>query len=119
MDALYRFCAVLLVIGLLGLLWLFAKRMNTGSRALRFSWPNGKMHRKLWGASDKSVDVAVLQRVHLTASHQLHLVRNGGRRVLICTHPQGCSLLMEEHISNREEIIPAEGETFAYARNAK
>jgi hypothetical protein len=49
----------------------------------------------------------------------LHLVRNGDRRILICTHPQGCSLLMAEHITNGEEIGPSEGEMFAYARNAR
>lgn len=119
MDALYRFCAVLLVLGLLGLLWLFAKRMNTGSCALRFSFPKNKVPRKFWGDSDKPVDVAVLQRIHLTASHQLHLVRAGDRQILICTHSQGCSLLLTEHTANQKEIVSSEGEMFAYERNAR
>ena len=119
MDALFRFCAVLLVLGLLGLLWWFAKRMNAGSGALRFSLSKANLPRKFWGDSEKPVDVAVLQRVHLTASHQLHLVRAGDRRVLICTHPQGCSVLMTGHITNHEEIDPSEVEIFAYAQNAR
>jgi hypothetical protein len=119
MDALYRFCAVLFVLGLLGLLWLFAKRMNAGSNRLRFPWPRSKMPGKLWGGSDKPLDVAVLQRVHLTGSHQLHLVRTGDQRVLICTYPQGCTLLMTEHSTKQQEITPSDLEMFAYARNAR
>lgn len=118
MDALYRFCAVVVVLALLGLLWWFAKRMNTGSSTLSFFVPKSRASGKLWGGSEKPVEIAVLQRVHLTANHQLHLVRNGDQRVLICTHPQGCSLLMTERTTNQEEIAKPEGETFTYARNA-
>ena len=36
-----------------------------------------------------------LERMALTANHSLHLVRIGEREVLLATHPQGCSLLIE------------------------
>lgn len=125
MDALYRFCAALFVLGLLGLLWLFTKRMNTGSSALLLRWPKGNVSGKFWGSSDKPVDVVVLQRVHLTTGHQLHFVQAGDRRILICTHSRGCSLLMTEHAANQknvaasqENVAFSESEVFADARNA-
>jgi hypothetical protein len=49
----------------------------------------------------------------------LHLVRTGDQRVLICTYPQGCTLLMTEHSTNQEEIAASNLEMFAYARNAR
>jgi flagellar biogenesis protein FliO len=36
-----------------------------------------------------------IERLALTANHSLHLVRIGDREVLLATHPQGCSLLIE------------------------
>jgi len=34
-----------------------------------------------------------IERLTLTASHSLHLVRIGEREVVVATHPQGCTLL--------------------------
>lgn len=39
-----------------------------------------------------------VERLALTATHSLHLVRIGGKEVVVATYPQGCALLVE----NRE-----------------
>jgi flagellar biogenesis protein FliO len=36
-----------------------------------------------------------LERLPLTPQHVLHLVRVGGREMIVATHPQGCSVLSE------------------------
>jgi flagellar biogenesis protein FliO len=35
------------------------------------------------------------ERLVLTAHHSLHLVRIGGKEVVVATHPHGCALLVE------------------------
>ena len=37
-----------------------------------------------------------IERLTLTATHSLHLVRIGEREVVVATHPQGCTLLNTE-----------------------
>ena len=39
-----------------------------------------------------------IERLALTPQHSLHLVRIGGKELVVATHPQGCALLLE----NRE-----------------
>jgi flagellar biogenesis protein FliO len=36
-----------------------------------------------------------VERLVLTANHSLHLIRIGGKEVVVATHPQGCALLVE------------------------
>jgi len=36
-----------------------------------------------------------VERLALTPQHSLHLVRVGGREVVVATHPQGSTLLIE------------------------
>jgi flagellar biogenesis protein FliO len=36
-----------------------------------------------------------VERVALTPQHAVHLVRFHGRDLIVATHPQGCSLLLE------------------------
>jgi flagellar biogenesis protein FliO len=43
-----------------------------------------------------SKSLAAVERVALTPQHALHLVRTRNRELLIATHPQGCSLLLEQ-----------------------
>ena len=38
-----------------------------------------------------------IERRALTPHHALHLVRIGGREVVVATHPQGCALLIENN----------------------
>jgi flagellar biogenesis protein FliO len=43
----------------------------------------------------RSRRIETLERVALTPQHGLHLVRFGGREMMVATHPQGCSVLAE------------------------
>jgi hypothetical protein len=41
----------------------------------------------------ESDSVRVLKRVSLTATHQLHWIGTPQGAILLCTHPQGCTVL--------------------------
>jgi len=72
--------SVLLVFALLGVgLWALRK----GSFRLSLARPSRGRTRSL----------ETLERLALTPQHSLHLVRIGGRELLVATHPQGCTLL--------------------------
>lgn len=81
MDALQPALAVLFVLGLLGgaLYWLRAKGVA------RF---NGKGF-GLPGARQ----MQTLERLTLTPQHSLHLVRVGGRVLLVAVSPGGCTVV--------------------------
>jgi flagellar biogenesis protein FliO len=83
MEIARQVSAVLLVFSLLGAaLW-------TLRRAGRLRLPTG-LRPVSRGRSLESVE-----RLALTPTHSLHLVRISGREVVVATYPQGCALLTE------------------------
>ncbi len=89
MDTIQPFAAVVLVLVLLaGTLLLLRKRGAAGFRLPGFATGNvqGRDPRRL----------EVLERLALDPQHSLHLVRVGGRSVVIATTPSSCQLLCEE-----------------------
>ena len=85
MDSFREIAAVLLVFALLGAA-LWAARRWTASSFRAGSGLLTKAHsRSLQG----------IERLALSPQHTLHLVQIDGRRLLVVTHPQGCSLLTE------------------------
>jgi hypothetical protein len=40
--------------------------------------------------------LTAVERIALTPHHALHLIRARGRELLVATHPQGCTLLVEQ-----------------------
>ena len=83
MDLLQQMGAVLLVLGLLGaLLWTLRSKglARVGEWGSRKSTP-----RRL----------EVVERLALTNTHSLHLIRCDGRTLLVGVAPQSCSLLGE------------------------
>ena len=86
--------ALITVFGLLGSLYFISKRAQTRA-TLRAQWA-----RLFWpprfriAATTSDADsLRVLRRVNLTGTHQVHLIRASQEIFLVCTHPQGCSLL--------------------------
>ena len=77
--------AILLVLGLLGGLLYFLRRRGMAS------FSGGVMPFGRQSAADRQV--RVLERIPLGTQHALHLVRGGGRTILIGTAPGGCQLL--------------------------
>ena len=67
----------------------WARRCGRCAAAARLRLP-GAMRPAGRGRSLESVE-----RLALTPQHSLHLVRIGGREVVVATHPQGCALLTE------------------------
>jgi flagellar biogenesis protein FliO len=84
MDLIQPFCAVLLVLGLLGGTLLFLKNKGAAS----FHLPRR--------ASAGPRRMEVVERVALGPQHALHLVRVGNRSVVVATGPSSCQLLCEE-----------------------
>jgi len=86
--------AILLVFGLLGFtLWKLRRGGNPA--ALLGSWQKLTPWRRTapWG-SNKVRAMESLERLSLTPQHALHLVRVQGREIVVATHPQGCTLLL-------------------------
>src|SRR5450631_3876841 len=92
--------AVLFVLALLGAsLWALRHAgWYTGRRAGRYSGQNtGWFQRSVLGTAVTGGSgasrhaVQTLDRLALTPLHALHVVRAGGRELLVATHPQGCT----------------------------
>jgi hypothetical protein len=118
MDILRLALALFIVFGLLGGLYFIS------NRAKRLSWLPGVTPISFSSLAKKQKsghgplpddEIRVVKRVHLTASHQLHFIALNGRRLLLCTHPQGCEVLPIPQ-SERTDLIqqanqaPTEGE---------
>jgi|SRR5271165_4964018 len=96
MEVLLPIAASLFVIGMLSGLLLLARRaaiskpISFGSpgRLRMFSFPR----RQNPGSEDQR-SLRVLKQVVLTPSHRLHLLLVAGDSVLLCTHPQGCTVI--------------------------
>jgi hypothetical protein len=90
MDAALRLAAILPAMGLLGFLrWLAQKFNIKGFGIFRLSFPNDSALREALAP----VQLSVLKRARLTPNHQLHLVIAMDQQILLCTHPQGCSII--------------------------
>lgn len=97
MDLFRVALALFTVFGVLAILYFVSRRAPAGTPRLLESARNacsGKF--RLFPSQKNSAELEVLRRVNLTATHQLHLVRTAREVVLVCTHPQGCTLL-EKH----------------------
>jgi len=95
MDILRFLAAILIVFGLLGALYYLSKR---GRRLpglpgfLKFSL-GAAVSRTVRNSPDSGDRLRVLKRVNLTPTHQIHLVQLDKESLLLCTHPQGCTVL--------------------------
>lgn len=91
MDAARQALSVCFVLALLGAA-LWALRRGVGSSG-------GLLGRVSLArpAKDKTRSLQLLERVVLTPQHSLHLVRADGREWLLATHPQGCTVVNDNH----------------------
>jgi flagellar biogenesis protein FliO len=87
METLRQAGSVLMVFALLGAVLWVLRRKGTAV----FATTLGNWRR----APSRERSLASLERLALTPSHSLHLVRIGGREVVVATYPSGCSLLGE------------------------
>ena len=89
MEAIQQFLAVIFVFCLLGLtLWVGRGRTMPGFPSFMSK-----------NATPRPIECA--GRLVLTPQHALHLVRLGGREILIATHPHGCTLVSESQPSQK------------------
>jgi hypothetical protein len=90
MNVALRLAATIPAMGLLGFLrWFAPKCAFKRFGLLRLPFSDGSPHREV----QTPVQLSVLKRSHLTPNHQLHLVTAMGQQILLCTHPQGCSII--------------------------
>jgi flagellar biogenesis protein FliO len=52
---------------------------------------------RIRGLRRETKSLESIERLALTPQHALHLVKIGGREMVVATHPQGCALLIEAH----------------------
>ncbi len=79
MDLARQVASVLLVFALLGCaLWFLRRKAG--------AWQP---------AGGRSKSLQSLERLALSPQHSLHIVQVDGRRLVLATHPQGCTLLTE------------------------
>ena len=84
MDMARQILSVVFVFALLGLaLWL----LRRNGLALPAAW-----RRRVGGRERKLRSV---ERLILTPQHSLHLIRMNGAEIIVATHPQGCSVLLD------------------------
>jgi flagellar biosynthetic protein FliO len=83
MDTLQPLAAVVLVLALLGAALFLLKKRGAAS----FSFP------RLAPASARRMEV--IERLSLGPQHALHLVRVGGRSLVVATAPTSCHLLCD------------------------
>jgi hypothetical protein len=81
------------VFALLGIVYLFSNRARTRLAPKAFRAPLIWSRKVRVPKPLESDSVRVLKRVSLTATHQLHLIGTAQDAFLLCTHPQGCTLL--------------------------
>lgn len=82
MEVARQVLSVLLVFGLLGLaVWKLRRGANFGSLLPRARAVNRGLES--------------VERLALTPQHCLHLVKIHGREIVVTTHPQGCSVLVQ------------------------
>jgi len=92
MDVLRQFLCVLLVFGLLGLaLW----KLRGGTAKISASLLNLT---RVTRTRRRSRLLESVERLSLTPQHSLHLVRMNGREIVVATHPQGCSVLIQDKV---------------------
>jgi hypothetical protein len=95
MDILRFLVAIIVVFGLLGALYVLSKRGR------RFAGLPGFFKFSLGSAGSRAAQapvvsgdaLRVIKRLNLSATHQLHLLQIEEGSVLLCTHPQGCTVL--------------------------
>lgn len=95
MDLLRVLAALFIVFGLLGALHFFSRRGGKRSplpELVKFSLGKAGI-RANNGNSPAAEQVRVIKRLNLSATHQIHLLQIDKENILLCTHPQGCTVL--------------------------
>src|SRR5271166_6168177 len=81
MEILEQITMIFVVFALLGgMLWVLRSKGLASFRFPRKNWASGKQ-------------LELIERLSLTPHHSVHLVRFGGRTLLIGVAPSGCTLL--------------------------
>lgn len=95
MDILRFLAAILIVFGLLGALHFLSKRGGKSHRLLGFlKFSLGAAgSRTVQGAAANGDQLRILKRLNLSATHQVQLLQIDKETLLLCTHPQGCTVL--------------------------
>jgi len=99
-----RIAALMLVLGMTGLLWWTAKRKRAGgSPIFGISFNANNLLRKNRGTVTPLPNrTAVLQRTQLTPTHHLHTVSVGDETFLLCTYPGGCRTISRRSPSTND-----------------
>lgn len=109
MDLFRVILAFVTVFCLLGFLYFLSNRAKTRAPRLLASARSACSGKFRPHPNRKSAaELDILRRVSLTPTHQLHLVKTAQEIFLVCTHPQGCTVLKTQdadpHANDRENF---------------
>jgi flagellar biogenesis protein FliO len=90
MEGLREAGSVLLVFALLGAVLWALRRGRSPRLADKRWWPR---------TAGRRPSLQSLERLPLSPQHVLHLVEIDGRRLVVATHPQGCTFLTEKALT--------------------
>ncbi len=117
MDLFRVTLALVTVFGLLGSLYFVTTRAKTRTPRLLASAREACSGKLRFGANrSQAGELEILRRVNLTPTHQLHLVKTLQREFLLCTHPQGCTLLTAQDtgaLADNQSAAPPGVERYA------
>ncbi|MBV9085790.1 MAG: hypothetical protein JOZ62_24205 [Acidobacteriaceae bacterium] len=87
--------AFLLVFGLLGVLYAYSRRKKPGYAGWQSLFPSfgTVLSRSARPKRSATPPLDVLRRISLTPTHKLHLISTTAGQLLVCTHPNGCTVL--------------------------
>ena len=117
MDLFRVTLALVTVFGLLGSLYFVTTRAkNKGPRLLASAREACSGKFRLAGSRNQAGELEILRRVSLTPTHQLHLVKTVQGEFLVCTHPQGCTILSAQEaraLTENQSAAPPSLERYA------
>lgn len=96
MDVISPILAIFFVVGLLAGLLVLARRAGVGKPLSPGVFSKGRLFPfpvRRHSVAGERESLCILKQVVLSPSHRVHLVLVAGQNVLLCTHPQGCTVI--------------------------
>jgi hypothetical protein len=91
MDGTARLLLPIFLLCVLGFFWYLLRQTKSATLG-----PVHLLFRRPPGAKDEpGTGISIVSRLHLGPHHALYLISVMGSRILLCTHPQGCSVVTD------------------------
>src|SRR3954447_7984117 len=91
MDGTARLLLPIFFLCVLGFFWYLLRQTKSATLGPF----NLLLRRKQGTKDDPGACISIVSRLHLGPQHALFLISVMGSRILLCTHPQGCSVVTD------------------------